>query len=354
MRRALCFSAPLAAYALFAAADLATSLEPPRWFRGNTHAHTVRCGHADSTPEAVARWYHDRGYHFVVLSEHNEFIDPATVALPEGARPDFVLVPGEELTGPRGLHTTAVGVRALVDGKVDKDAPAPQVIAAHVERTHAAGGVPILNHPNYRWAVRREDALAVERLELLEIENGHPDVNDAGDAKHPSVEDLWDALLGTGRRVWGVAADDAHHFRTWAADQSNPGRAWIMVEADGPTVDALVASIRAGRFHASSGVVLAALRAGPRWLELEVDEEATRRELALGTAAGRPGGSAAGVVIEAIGPGGEVVERVQGARARFTLREGAPYLRARVTWTRAREGGGLERFFAWSQPIFGS
>ena len=46
-----------------------------KWYKGNTHVHTVLCGHADSTPEAVAQWYHDRGYNFLVLSEHNIFLN---------------------------------------------------------------------------------------------------------------------------------------------------------------------------------------------------------------------------------------------------------------------------------------
>ena len=66
--------------ALAAAAAFAHEDKPaPKWYRGNTHTHTVLCGHADTTPEAVARWYLDRGYHFLCLSEHNRFIDPATV-----------------------------------------------------------------------------------------------------------------------------------------------------------------------------------------------------------------------------------------------------------------------------------
>ena len=49
--------------------------EKAKWFKGNTHVHTTLCGHADTEPEAVAGWYLDRGYNFLVLSEHNQFID---------------------------------------------------------------------------------------------------------------------------------------------------------------------------------------------------------------------------------------------------------------------------------------
>lgn len=354
-RRSLAFALPFAAWATFVAADLAACLEPPRWFRGNTHAHTIVCGHADSAPEAVAGWYLDHGYHFAVLSEHNVFIDPASVALPAERRRDFLLVPGEELTGPRGVHTSAVGIRALVAGGAPKATPAAEVLARHVAGTLDAGGVPILNHPNYRWGVRAADILAVERLQLFELFNGHPDVNDEGDATHPSTEALWDALLGAGRVVWGVASDDAHHFKGWAADLSNPGRGWVVVQAPELTTEALVAALSAGRFYASSGVALSDLRAGPRWLELQVDADATCAELARGFVAGRraPADAPVGLTLEAIGREGRVLATHAGPRARFELPAGEPYLRVRATWTVVGADGGRERFFAWTQPVFG-
>jgi len=88
-----------------------------KWYKGNTHVHTVLCGHADSTPEVVAQWYHDRGYNFLVLSEHNKFIDPSTVKLSGEIRDDFLLVPGEEITGGRNngsIHFTAMNTSRLV------------------------------------------------------------------------------------------------------------------------------------------------------------------------------------------------------------------------------------------------
>lgn len=350
----------LVAGAALLGADLARSLEPPRWFRGNTHTHTNRCDHADSSPEQVAAWYLERGYHFLVLSEHEVFIDPATVKLPEPRRPDFVLVPGEELTGPRGIHSTALGISKKIDGTAPKETPAAEVVGRHVERSRAAGGAAILNHPNYRWGVKAADALAVPALELLEVHNGHPAVMDEGDATHPSTEDLWDTLLGAGRKVWGVASDDAHHFQgDWSPDRSNAGRGWIVVEAARCEPAAIVAAIRAGEFHASSGVVLASLRASPGRIELAVDEAATRAEVERGLAVGRKIGGARRSVdggaprlrIEAVGKGGRVLATTAGPKAEFDLPAGEPYLRVRVTWSRPA-GDHDEAFFAWTQPVF--
>lgn len=53
------------------------------WYMGNAHAHTKICGYANSSPGVVTKWYHDHGYNFLILSEHNHFIDPDSVILPE-------------------------------------------------------------------------------------------------------------------------------------------------------------------------------------------------------------------------------------------------------------------------------
>src|SRR5215212_10107531 len=80
----VCGTLGLVGLAIRAAAPATPQAAKTHWYRGNTHVHTVLCGHADSAPEVVAKWYLDRGYHFLCLSEHNRFIDPANVALPPG------------------------------------------------------------------------------------------------------------------------------------------------------------------------------------------------------------------------------------------------------------------------------
>src|SRR5687767_15282911 len=48
--------------------------ETLRWFKGNTHTHTLNSD-GDSTPDEVVRWYREHGYHFLVLTDHN-FLTP--------------------------------------------------------------------------------------------------------------------------------------------------------------------------------------------------------------------------------------------------------------------------------------
>ena len=46
------------------------STVPMRWYKGNTHTHTINQG-GDSTPDEVVRWYREHGYQFVVITDHN-------------------------------------------------------------------------------------------------------------------------------------------------------------------------------------------------------------------------------------------------------------------------------------------
>src|SRR5688500_1236788 len=67
-----------------------------RWFKGNTHTHTINTD-GDSPPETVVKWYKDNGYNFLVISDHDTITE--TAALARFADANFVLVPGEEVTG---------------------------------------------------------------------------------------------------------------------------------------------------------------------------------------------------------------------------------------------------------------
>ena len=49
-------AAPVAA----APVEQAMRTDAPRWFRGNTHTHSLNSD-GDSTPEDVARWYREHG-----------------------------------------------------------------------------------------------------------------------------------------------------------------------------------------------------------------------------------------------------------------------------------------------------
>ena len=334
-------------------AAITSPVTAKQWYRGNTHAHTEICGHADSTPEAVARWYLDHGYNFLVLSEHNHFIDPATVELPQPRREDFILIPGEEVTGKQRIHLTALNIDGLVPWDFDHEEKW-RIIQTHVDGIRKEQGHPIINHPNYKFAVSAEDILLVERLHMLELYNGHSDVYNFGHEEHPSIEEMWDQLLTAGKWIYGVASDDMHELKTIAPSKSNPGRGWVMVKADELDPDAISDAMAAGNFYSSSGVFLKECGVADGAYVVEVDEDATLGELAqsVNIRAYIIHEGEEGFVIEFIGPGGTVLSSTPDKRAAFVLDPAIPYVRPKVTFTRRYPEHGFEQYFAWGQPVF--
>lgn len=316
-------SPPLVGQTTFEVPDL----DGLRWFKGNTHTHTTGSD-GDSSPDYVARWYRDHGYQFLVLSDHNTLTDPATLSdlTLDGS---FLLIPGEEVTSSyenRPVHVNGLNLPRLVEPYRGESIVA--TIQGNVDAIREVEGVPHINHPNFGWAFGADELAQVRNDRLLEIFNGHPDVHNAGGGESPGLEQIWDALLSGGKRIYGIAVDDAHHFQgEFAADRANPGRAWVSVLA--PRLDAaeIMASLEAGRFYASTGVVIERLAVADRRIELTI---APRGNAKYTTAF--------------IGDGGRVLQTVHGTSPSFELTGGTSYVRAVVRGSRGDR--------AWIQPVF--
>ncbi len=226
-----------------------------RWFKGNTHAHTLMSD-GDSPPEEVARWYKAHGYNFLVLTDHNVFTDPRKLAHLTDSM--FLLIPGEELTTSfeqRPVHVNGLNLPHVVEPRTDSTIVG--TIQKNVDAIREVDGVPHINHPNFRWAFGKEVLAKIERDKLLEIFNGHPLVHNEGGGGSPGMEEIWDHLLSRGKRIYGIAVDDAHHFQQeFSAARSNPGRGWIAVKAESLETKALMRSLETGLFYASTGVEL--------------------------------------------------------------------------------------------------
>jgi hypothetical protein len=319
---------------------------PPRWLRGSTHVHAAPSGDSSTAPAAVAAWYVDHGYDFIVLTDHNRVTIPGAdpggrVAADDGR---LLVIAGSELTynpgacaepapppdGKCRVHVNALGVTARPAGKLewaDRAATTRRAMyAAAIARTAALGGVPQLNHPQWHWGLTAPllTALAGDGVALVEIANAQFARWNAGDAEHPSMEALWDAALGAGATLWGVASDDAHAYD--GVGRYPAGGAWVMVDAP-RDADAIIAALAAGRFYASTGVALA--RAG-------VIGEALVVELA-----DAPAVDPAAHTIEFI-VDGRVVATSHAAAARHPIPPAPGYVRAVVT----RADGAK----AWVQP----
>lgn len=338
------------------AAEEIQDIPPTVWYKGNTHAHTVICGHADTPPDSVARWYLARGYHFLILSEHNHFIDPDSVVLPADRRSDFILVPGEEVTGRLAIHTTGMNVQEYVEGQPESQPGETKtaMMQQHTDSIIRAGGLPILNHPNFVSGAQAADIFGVKRLHLFELYNGHPLVYNWGNDIHIPVEAKWDSLLTAGMLILGVSSDDAHQFQEWGTEVSNPGRGWVMVDSQGElTADAITAAMARGQFYATNGVMLSTIMHDADHYMLAIDTVQTLQELSSPFVIGKKEASGkTGFEIEFIGENGAILYTTAELTYDFPIDYSGSYVRAKVRYTRQLTDGQYESFFAWTQPRF--
>ncbi len=298
-----------------------------RWFKGNLHTHTINSD-GDSAPDVVARWYKERRYHFLALTDHNYFTDPQGLNAFLGARDRFVLITGEEVTSrfeSKPVHVNAFSLRETIPPAFGPSLV--ETIQRNVSAIRSRGAVPSLNHPNFGWAVTPAELAKVRDLRLFELYNGHPGTNDAGGGGAPSLEESWDHVLTAGVRMWGIAVDDAHVFKEMAPRHSNPGRGWIQVRAPELSESALLLALEAGSFYASTGVELIDVARGGGRLAVEIEPRENVK-----------------YTIEFIGASGKRLSRSFGLKAEYELKPGEPYARARV-----RDSNGLT---AWTQPVF--
>lgn len=310
------------------------------WYRGNTHAHTILSGHGDATAEEVTNWYHKNDYNFLVLSEHNKFIDPKKVQMPRPLRNDFILIPGVEVSGNHVVHTTAFNVTEVIPWKI-KTEKARDVLEFHVEGVLHAKGTPIANHPNFAYALNADDLHSVKKLSFLELYNAHPLVNNQGDHEHPSVESMWDDLLTRGKKIFALASDDAHYFHTDDPNESIPGFGWIMVKSNKLTSKAIVDSLDRGDFYASSGVILRNVERNINGkYSISVNVEDTVKILKLK--------ESFKVKIELIGENGKVLDKYLGLNKSFIISNyTTKYLRVRVSVITKNK-----TYNAWTMPHY--
>src|SRR5690349_23467517 len=119
--RALCRSCNvllmLLAGAALAAAQAPAPTAKPRWYKGNTHTHTLNSD-GDSTPDDVVKWYREHGYQFLVLTDHNFLTGVDGLNALHGANEKFLVVKGEEVTDTLGdfsLHINGLDVGRQIE-----------------------------------------------------------------------------------------------------------------------------------------------------------------------------------------------------------------------------------------------
>ncbi len=315
------------------------------FLKGQLHVHSAGSYDAKEPPEQVLKFYAERGYRFVSITDHNR----VTVA-PSPSK-DLLVFPGAELTqnatvcepapapGFRCLfHTGAVFLHGVSDGQ-DLKLPFQQgrfaAFDAQLSLAERLGGIGMIMHPNFHFAVNeRLLARLVKRgVKLFELSNA------ALDSQHPGgheraeshAEALWDSVLSQGLLLYGVATDDAHHFseaperRRHMKSAYTGDRGWVQVYAE-PNEASIRGALEAGEFYASSGVDLVSVRRDTEHWRVEIQALAGER-----------------YETRFIGSRGRELARVQGAVAEYDPQGDEGYVRAVVRDSQGRK--------AWLQPV---
>ena len=331
-------AAILCGFVLFAAASFAglritaaqgTPAGAPRlrWYKGNTHTHTLNSD-GDSTPDEVVRWYREHGYQFLVLTDHNYLTNVEALNSLHGAEEKFLVIPGEEVTdrfGEKPLHMNGLNLKQVVEPQGGQSVV--DTLQRNVDAVRSVEGVPHINHPNFGWAITADELRQVERTRLFEIYNGHPQVNNFSGGGLPGLEEIWDAILSSGRLLYGIAVDDAHVFkRPWDAGAARPGRGWVVVRAERLSAAALLDAMERGDFYASTGVELADYQIENRTLRITVRERGATK-----------------FRVQFIGAGGRLLAEAVMNPATYQIRGDEQYVRARVL-----DSNGAA---AWTQPV---
>lgn len=290
------------------------------FYKGNLHTHTTRSDGPFSL-ETTVRHYLARGYDFMAITDHRKYYDGGDV---DG----MVLLPGMEcdfsLRMPDGLHRThhvvALGTEKVTlahdqDFVLQPVADVQQAQAA-LDKITAAGMMALYAHP--RWShTTFEEYGTLMGLTAMEVFNsGCHYENDTGIATS-----AWHEMLMKGRHLWAVASDDAHELESM-------GHGWVQVFAREKSRQAIMESIAAGRFYASTGPAIH-----------DISLEGNRLTVACSPCA------VIQVITDRIGGKGlRCVEGDKLTQGVFTLREDASFARVQLLTQDNR--------FAWSQPVY--
>jgi len=226
------------------------------WFKGSLHLHTTRSD-GGKDYRTVARLYAERGYDFIMITDHNRAADIESLhSLPllalNGAE-----VNGTDRTGA-AYHVVALGC----------DAPLPEADSFDdlLLELKARGALLSLAHPHW-MGNSVEDALR-HPFDGVEVYNHicHY-LNGKGYSGFH-----WDRMLEKEPRTLGLAVDDAHLNGNEPWDGG-----WVMVCAPELTKSAVLEAIAAGRFYSTLGPVFDSIRVDDGHIHLRTSPVAAVR-----------------------------------------------------------------------------
>jgi hypothetical protein len=212
------------------------------FFKGNIHTHSTNSD-GKLAPADVCKAYREKGYDFLVMTDH--FMEvygfPVTDTRPYRTD-DFTTIIGAELHAPETCvgeiwHIKSIGLpfdfEPLREGETG-----PEI----AKRAHDAGAFIGIVHPSW-YGLTHDDARELPFAHAVEIYNHGSAVEVDRGHDWPFL----DVLLNEGKRMSGYAVDDAHELtHDWLGG-------WVMVQSDENDPDALLESLKAGRYYSSMG-----------------------------------------------------------------------------------------------------
>lgn len=386
----------LSLFFLHACQPVSEPEQSARWLKGNLHTHSF-WSDGDDFPEMIMDWYKKNDYQFIALSDHNilqegeKWIKVEESSQKERAlekyrerfgaewvetsqdtgglqvrlknlseyrslfeRPDsFLILRSEEISdGYEGkpIHLNATNVAELIEpqgGNSVAEVMQNNIDAVLAQRKKTGRPMfPHLNHPNFGWAVSVEDMKKLNNERFFEVYNGHPLVNNYGDASRPGMEVMWDMVNAFYIRnnkplLYGIAVDDSHNYHEQGPRQSNSGRGWVMVKTDDLREETIIEAMEAGRFYASTGVELEDVQATAEQLIVWIKAKEGVQYTAQFWGARKDGEE------------GELLAEMQGAKAVYRFNGDELFVRAKVISNEKQpnpfQEGDLQK--AWTQPV---
>ena len=275
--------------------------------KGNLHTHTDRSACGRLPLEVVLEIFKGLGFDFLSITDHNQKSDGKS-PLADGP----VLLPGIEIDIDGGRHFCVVNTNG--DALFQKAGASQQEL---IDRNVEAGGLVVLNHPD--WQIREHYTID----ELLELK-GYSGI----EIYNRVIEDLegsplstakWDRLLSSGRRVLGFSNLDFH-------DRHHAVDCCEALACEGRSQELIFEALKAGRFYCHYGVVIKSLRREGG--KVSVSTENAK-------------------LIRFIGFGGKVLKKVVGASAEIEFKADDPAFK----YIRVECLGEGERI-SFSQPFF--
>jgi hypothetical protein len=215
---------------------------PGQFYRGNLHTHSTNSD-GRHPPADVIAFYRNAGYDFLALTDHFMEQYGWKISDTRPLRDDgFTTLLAAELHAPRTRvgelwHIKAVGLPLDFAPPVNGET-GPE-LAARAAETGAFIG---LVHPSW-YGLTTEDARQIPFAHAIEIYNH----GSAVEVDRGSDWPFCDLLLNDGWRLSGYASDDAHHLTHDCLG------GWVHVRAPSLEPEALLESLKQGRYYSSQG-----------------------------------------------------------------------------------------------------